>query len=186
MPFHRNKLLFALAALMAPGVSFGQTSTVPPAGLRENRPSVHALVGARVVVAPGKVLEKTNVVVRNGVIVAVDEAPPPADARVWDVTGKTLYAGFIDAYSEMPFDESVRAPAGGAPYWNRHVTPQFDLAVHYAPNVAANKTLRSQGLVARLVAPVGGVMKGTSALVATGDGGGGLARRVDGSPRTCR
>src|SRR5687768_3690576 len=78
-------------------------STVPPEGLRDNTPAVHALVNAKIVVAPGKAIEKGTVVIRDGAIVAVGpagEVEAPADARVWDLAGKTVYPGLIDAYSE--------------------------------------------------------------------------------------
>lgn len=168
-PILRLRSFGFLAALLASGAAFGQTSTAPPAGLRENKPAVHALVGARVVVSPGNVLEKGTVVIRNGVIVSVGGDPAPADARVWDLTGKTLYAGFIDAYSEVAIDDAIRVSKGGAPYWNRQVTPHFDLAAHYVPNIDLNKKLRGQGIAVRLAAPAGGIVKGTSVVVTTGE-----------------
>jgi len=69
---------------------------------------VHALKGARVVIAPGRVLDQATIVMRDGRIAAVGEAsqvPIPSDARVWDAAGLTVYAGFIDAYVERAFDE---------------------------------------------------------------------------------
>src|SRR5438046_983661 len=82
-------------------------STGPPSGLRYNTPAVHAIVHARIVVAPGNVLENATLVMRDGVITAVgaDVAPPP-DARIWNMSGKTIYAGLIDAYSELAPDAS--------------------------------------------------------------------------------
>jgi imidazolonepropionase-like amidohydrolase len=165
-------------------------------GLHENTPAVHALVNARVVVSPGSVLAKATVVVRDGVIEAVGaDVVPPADARVWDLTGKTIYPGLIDAYTELSDgpvgagdaksgggggggggDELLRpappggAAGGGAPYWNAHVTPQFKAADAYKVDPEANKRLRGQGIVARLVAPAKQIVKGTSAAVSTADG----------------
>ena len=70
----------------------------PAAGIRQNTPSVHAFTNAKIVTAPGKVIEKGTLVIRNGVIVAVGaNAAVPADARVWDVSGMTIYPGFIRA-----------------------------------------------------------------------------------------
>src|SRR4051794_32693110 len=79
--------VLAAIALAAAGLAVrGQpASTVPPDGLREHTPAVHALVGARVVLAPGRTIERGTVIVRDGAIVAVgssgDIVPPP-DARV--------------------------------------------------------------------------------------------------------
>src|SRR5689334_6387093 len=60
---------------------------------------VHALVGARVVVAPGRVLPRATIVVRDGVIEAVGaDLQPPGDARIWDAGGRTVYAGFLEPW----------------------------------------------------------------------------------------
>lgn len=161
-------------------------------GLHENTPAVHALTNARIVVSPGNVIAKGAVVLRDGVVAAVgaDVVPPP-DARVWDLTGRTIYPGLIDAYSE-PADGAPPPPAtpaggtnavgeellrpaptpaaGGAAYWNPRVTPQFNAAEAYMIDTEANKKLRGQGVVARLVAPGRQIVKGTSAAVSTADG----------------
>src|SRR4051794_27813990 len=119
-------LLAALAAggLSRRGESAPPPTTNPPNGLRVNTPQVHALVNARLQVSPEKALERGTIVMREGRIVAVGaEVAIPADAKVWDLAGKTIYAGFIDAYSEQPID--VHARQGGAPHWNDRVRPQL-------------------------------------------------------------
>jgi N-acetylglucosamine-6-phosphate deacetylase len=175
------------------------TRSAQPEGLQESPPSVHAFVNARVVVSPGKRIEKGTVVVRDGVIEAVgDDVKPPADARVWDLAGKTVYPGLIDAYGELAEPAAPPTPAageggggapggnpagggellrpsgpavaGGAPYWNARVTPQIRAAEAYRADAETNKKLRSQGVVARLVAPNRQIVKGTSAAVSTNDG----------------
>ncbi|HRX80559.1 MAG TPA: amidohydrolase family protein, partial [Pirellulaceae bacterium] len=142
-------------------------TTIPVEGLRHNTPRVHALTGARIVIAPGRVVEQGTVVIRDGVIEAAGDVKPPADARIWDLNGKTIYAGFIDAYGEASI--SSDAAKAGTPYWNSLITPQLAIANHYKASSDANKKLRAQGVTARLVAPSSGIIKGTSSLVLTGD-----------------
>lgn len=184
----RAVLLLSGLLLAAAGASAGAQapSTVPPDGLRENIPAVHALVNARLVTSPGRTIEKGNIIVRDGIIAAVgasEDVPPPPDARIWDLAGRTIYAGLIDAYGQADAaprptgspdgasgSELLRAATtGGAAYWNGRVAPQTRIDRHYSPDVEANKKLRGQGVVARLVAPSRQVIKGTSAAVATGD-----------------
>ena len=142
-------------------------STRPVDGLRDNTPALWALTNARIVAEPGKVIDKGTIVLRDGVIVAVGaDLPPPADARVLDLAGKTVYPGLIDAFSEVPVTPEQRLSS--APHWNSQVTPQFDLSEHYRFDDDLNKKLRSQGIAARLVAPAGGIIKGRSAVVTTG------------------
>jgi len=197
--------LLALGFALSGAPSAAQPpSTVQPDGLRQNTPAVHALVNARLVLSPGRTIEKGTVVVRDGVIVAVGEAGdtvPPADARVWDLSGRTVYAGLIDAYSELsdapaqPRGDRAASPSGrrggaapsaellrptstltsitgGATYWTPRVAPQFRADRQYRTDPEANKKLRAQGVVARLVAPPRQIIKGTSVAVGTGDGDG--------------
>lgn len=156
-------LVAVIAALL---VAAELPSTRPADGLRTSNLAVYALVDAKIVVSPGRVIEKGTVVVRNGVIEAVGaEVEPPADARVVNCTGKTIYAGLIDAFAEV----DVPAPTGGARHWNANIIPQVDVAAVYQSDAKTNATLRGQGITARLVAPAAGILKGTSAVVTTAD-----------------
>ncbi|QOV88647.1 amidohydrolase family protein [Humisphaera borealis] len=169
-------LCAAFLALIARGDRAERSAS--PEGLQENPPSVHAFVNARLVLSAGRVVEKGTVVFRDGVIEAVgDDIKPPADARIWDLTGKTVYPGLIDAYSELsdtppdadtPPGEMLR-PVGGAGYWNPFVTPQFRASDAYKSDPETNKKLRSQGVVARLVVPSRQIVKGSSVAVTTDD-----------------
>src|SRR3989440_10507513 len=86
-----------------------QITTVPKQGIRENDPRVHALTNARIVAAPGKTIEKGTILIRDGLIVeAGPDVKVPAEARVWDLAGKTIYPGFIDAYSHLNLPETLK------------------------------------------------------------------------------
>src|ERR1051325_8127549 len=104
----RLSRLFWVAAALSLAVSgSAQVTTVPRQGIRENDPRVHALTNARIVVAPGKIIEKGTVLVRDGLIVEVGpDVKVPAEARTWDLTGKTIYPGFIDGYSRLDLPET--------------------------------------------------------------------------------
>ncbi|HUU46100.1 MAG TPA: amidohydrolase family protein [Acidobacteriota bacterium] len=166
-------------------VAAATETTVPFPGIREHTPAVHALTNARIVTAPGTVIANGTVIVRDGVIQAVGaNVAIPADARVWDMTGRTIYPGLIDAFSELPEEKAsggrengrrdggssgTPSSGGGANYWNPHVVPQTRADRLYAPSAKTNEAYRSQGITTRLVAPAGGIIKGTSAVVGTGD-----------------
>jgi hypothetical protein len=80
--------------ILAAGLSAQQANrTEPVSALRDNGTGYHALVGARVVTAPGQVIEGATIVIRNGLIQSVGRnQDPPAGARVWDLTGHTVYS----------------------------------------------------------------------------------------------
>src|SRR6266446_8115884 len=85
--------------LLGLGALRSSAADMLPPGFRPFPLGVHALVGAKIVIKPGEVLEGGTVVIRDGFIKAVGkEVSPPADARVWDMKGTTIYAGFIDPY----------------------------------------------------------------------------------------
>lgn len=149
----------------------GAVGTRPTEGLREHTPQVYALVNARIVPAAGRLIEQGCVIVRDGVIEAVGEVPVPPEARVRDLSGKTIYPGLIDAFTEEAVDAATVTNAGAAD-WNDQVTPQLDVATLSRGDVTRNhKKLRSQGIAARLLAPSGRILKGSSAVVLTNDEG---------------
>jgi len=167
----RRRFLGALAA------SFSLVVLPQPA--RAVTPRVHAIVGARVVTAPGRVIENGTVVMRDGVIVAVGSGiPVPADARVWEGDSLTVYPGMIDAYvlpAEAPGQATQGTPPGrpGAP-----AAPSRG-AAHAVSSVRAEtrisemaplskdqvEGLRAAGFAAVQVAPRTGIVRGQSAVV---------------------
>ena len=92
----RAALHFLAVVSLSPVVMAGDF--LPP-GHRPLPLGIHALVGGRIVIKPGQVIDGGTVVIRDGLIEAVGKGvQPPADARIWDSTGLTIYAGFIDPY----------------------------------------------------------------------------------------
>lgn len=171
----------------------GQVTSTPVEGLRDATPRVHALVGGRLVTAPGVVIERGVVVLRDGVIVAVGaeaEVKIPADARVWSAEGKTLYAGFIESLSEVHLPGAWKATSnsagdgeggggrGGravaasaetlpaaARSWNSRVTPEREVAKVLVADDKGAAALRELGFASAVVVPGRGVFRGESALV---------------------
>ncbi|MBL9174624.1 MAG: amidohydrolase family protein, partial [Verrucomicrobiales bacterium] len=85
--------------LLLAGLTTVAAQTLPPPGFRPVPPGTHALVGARVFTQPDTSFSNATVVIRDGRIAAIGpEVTPPADARVWDLSGRTVYAGWIDPY----------------------------------------------------------------------------------------
>src|SRR5258705_2364788 len=78
-------------------------------------PRVHAIVNARIVVAPGQVIPRDNIVMRDGLIVAVGAgvAGPP-HARVWEGDSLTVYPRLLDAFV-LPTEAAGGAGASTAP-----------------------------------------------------------------------
>ncbi len=148
------------------------TRTEPVEGIRDNGTGYHALVKARVVTAPGQALDNATIVIRNGLIQSVQAGgAPPAGARVWDLTGHTVYAGFIDAHADLGRDSVPRGGDVGPTHWNPQVRAWFSTTANLQDDANRRKGLRSQGFGAALVVPKRGIFRGSAAVVSLGDAG---------------
>ncbi|MBS0663336.1 MAG: amidohydrolase family protein [Verrucomicrobia bacterium] len=171
------------------GVAATRTTTTPVVGLRDASPRVHALVGGRIVMAPGKVIERGTLVLRDGVVAAVGpDVAVPADARVWDVTGCTLYPGFIESHSSLLLPEALRPPGAtaraegaerprpaapampvvGARAANPRIMPEKDVLNQLTPDPKGVEKFRALGFTVANIAPERGIFRGSSALVSLG------------------
>lgn len=158
---------FALAALVAAG------------NAQAERPRIYAITGARIVTAPGKVIENGTVVLRDGLIEAVGpKVSAPADAEVIAAEKNwTVYPAFIDAASSVGLDtEAAAAPAGagrGAPEPRRTGSRHELKSVHPEDEVIDRVDFthssfarhREMGFAVAQVLPDKGVFRGESALL---------------------
>ncbi len=161
----RSAFLFLIFALSNVSLLPSQTfQTRPIIGLRDTQISAFALTGANLVVQPGETIHNATVLVEQQQIVGVGEGIEiPHRFEKIDCQGKYIYAGFIDAWSE----QAVQWPDSSSGYWNQNIVPHR--AVSDSVSVANDEQkLRSQGFAARVVAPQGGIIKGTSTLYLLG------------------
>jgi imidazolonepropionase-like amidohydrolase len=185
----RQSALAALAA--AAGLVLLGASTEVRSGDR----LASALTGARVIVGPGKVFDPGVVVVRGGVIEAVGAEGSvriPADARVYDLKGKTVHAAFIDPYASAdrlagkrpPQPRDDEEPAGGPGGGGAAARPASGPAAHPITTVHAEERVldtltipdrvteayRRTGIAVAAVAPQNGILRGKGAIVSLADG----------------
>ena len=132
-------------------------------------PDVWALENARLVIAPGKIVDRGTLVIADGKILAAGASVKvPAGAREISLAGKTLYPGFIDSYMPRGWPEGKLPPQGSSPIPRVHPERDFSLQ---AFDAALAKAHRRAGFTTALVVPTAGVIRGQSALVNLGDGG---------------
>jgi imidazolonepropionase-like amidohydrolase len=140
--------------------------------MRDNGTGYHALVGARVVTAPGRAMDNATIVIRNGLIQSVDRnGTPPAGARVWDLSGHTVYPGFIDAHADLGMDQVPEGGDVGPTHWNPQVRAWFSTTDNLQDDEDRRQSLRSQGFGTALVVPKQGIFRGTASVVNLGDSG---------------
>jgi imidazolonepropionase-like amidohydrolase len=137
-------------------------------------PRVHALTGARIVQAPGRVIEHGTVVIRDGVIEAVGASVPvPADARIWAMDSLTVYPGLIDL--DFPVSPPEETPDGKEKPESLEsdlsvVHPERSIADALALSEQDRAARRSQGFTTVRALPDRGVFRGEAALLNLGDG----------------
>lgn len=146
----------------------------------------YAITNARIVPVSGPVIDRGAVVIRDGLIVAVGaNASVPADARVIDGSGLTVYPGLIDTNTSlgMPEPSPTPSPAGGQgggflaallrPPTSS--TSNSTQAAGLQPEILAEDLIkpggdsieaeRSAGITTALTAPRSGIWMGQSALI---------------------
>ncbi len=109
MPRVRLRFLVTLLAVsLLPALAI-RLATAQHSGI-----DTYAITNARIVPGSGATIDKGTVVFRNGLIVAVGaNANVPADARVIDGAGLTVYPGLIDSYTNLALPEASPSPAVG-------------------------------------------------------------------------
>jgi imidazolonepropionase-like amidohydrolase len=137
---------------------------------------VWALTNARIQTVTRGVIDKGTLIIRNGLIEAVGPAVTiPADARVFDLAGKTVSPGLIDLTSSLGLP-TAPAPTGGGGGGGggggaqsqggpRGIEAERDAARDLKVPAGEIKAIRDAGITAVLVAPARGLFRGSSALV---------------------
>ena len=196
----RSLVLWPAAFLAAAALCVSLAAPAAPSDVRSGDRLAYALTGARVIAAPGRVFDPGVVVVRGGVIEAAGaegKVAIPADARVFDLKGKTVYAAFIDPYVSVdrlagrrprqPLDEEE--PAGGGPGGGGGQGAAASRApsgpgAHPLSTVRAEEravetltvpdrvaeSYRRTGFAVVVAAPQAGILRGQGAVVSLADG----------------
>lgn len=159
---------------------------IAPANAQRSAIDVYAITNARIVPVSGPVIESGTIVIRNGLISQVGAAvKAPADARVVDGTGLTVYPGLMDSYTSLGMPQPSPSPGRGTGAGSAAASQQAPAQAISAPNStqppglqpellaidllqpggAQIEAARSAGITAALTAPREGILIGQSALI---------------------
>ena len=167
-------LLFLVLLLSLATVSlYGQVDGLTPV----TRP--YAFRNAHIVAAPGKVIDRGTVVIKDGLILAAGkEVSIPYDARVYDADSMYVYAGFIDGLSHAGLKKEKReeenqqrrgrpegVDPGNPPAAVAGIQPQRRVSELLDPKDGDLKALRQLGFTAAHVVPEEGMLPGYGALI---------------------
>ena len=188
------RITLVLSVLLA-GLIAAEAEIVPP-GNRPIPPGHHALTHATVVTKPSVTIDDATVVIHNGRIVSVSsKGAVPETARVWNMNGMTIYAGFIDPYvtDTKPLSTTMtqsitgmKATAAGKPGFFgttgneldpgltgpgsglSTMKPDFHVADNFSPKPSTYDSHRKQGFTVIALTPASGIIRGQSALISLG------------------
>lgn len=174
------RLFVAILALISASLLAGSLTIA-----QRNAVDTYAITNARVVLVSGPTLERGTVVIRDGLIEAVGaNLTPPADARIIDGTGLTVYPGLIDAYTNLGIPEPPPAPSPspGTGFQQSSARPPVAAGATNStrppglqPETLAEdllrgsgdqyESVRNTGITTVLSTPRGGIWIGQSALI---------------------
>ncbi len=162
----RLHLFLVFTLLILHGAVFSQTAR--QFGLRQNTPQVFAFTNADIVTEPGRIQSNATLVIRDGIIEAIGRRVDiPADATVIDMTGKTIYPGFIDMFANYGLPQ----PEGEEHiHWNAQIRSHYSSAKNFRPDADKSSNLRSQGFVAVHTLPEHGLLSGYGSVTSLGEG----------------
>ena len=167
-----SALFFALGLMVTLASSYEAVAqTEPVNGMKVNTPSVVAFTNATIYVSPDEVVENGTLVIRNGKVEAAGaNVAVPADARVMDMSGKTIYPGLIDPFTNVGMAKQEEETESGARSWNPHLRAQMSASEIYHTEDEGIEGLRKQGFTTVLTAPDMGIFRGQAAVTALKDG----------------
>ncbi len=134
-----------------------------------------AIQDARIVQAPGRVIERGTVVMHNGLISAVGaDAAIPYDAEIIRGDSLTVYAGFIDGLSHAALrkDQASERPGGvntaDPPQDYAGIQPDRRARDFLNPAHESIAALRRVGFTAAHVVPEGRMLPGSGSIILLG------------------
>lgn len=192
----RIKILIFI--LFLPALLSAQQDYAPVTGISDKRPETYGFRNARIVVDYQTTLENTDFMISEGRIVSVGKNLSfPKGTAVIDLTGKTVYPSFVDAYAAN-YGIRTQATAGEtnqlaqlmaiqqltgrqtaqlpepeqrvAGYWNEGIKASYNVSDEFIPDSRTAGEYRQAGFGAVVTFKADGLARGTSALVTTAEG----------------
>ncbi len=128
-----------------------------------------ALTNAQIVTVSGATIPKGTIIIRDGLIEAVGEnAKIPADARVIDASGLTVYPGLFDANTalgQQPRNPQQQQPTPSNSNFPDGVRPEESVVSQLKAGDAQFENNRNAGFTTALTVSRDGVFNGQSAII---------------------
>jgi imidazolonepropionase-like amidohydrolase len=166
----------------------GQTMAqfkLPQADLSDQRPTEFFISNATIVQTPNQIIRNAHMHVKDGKVIAVgSQIQIPKNIQAIDLQGAWIYPSFIDMFTSYGQPMQAQKSPGQyiesapqyeskkpGPYiWNNAIKPEYDGVTVFSQNPKEAEEWRKNGFGWVISLPKDGVMRGTGALVALGEG----------------
>lgn len=158
------KKLFALAILLATGLSLLSQETVLPAKAQKG---VFYIKNATIHTGTGQVIENGIIKIRDGKIEEVGSKVtiPAGETNVVDANGKHVYPGLVLPTSNLGLIEVSAVRATSDVREIGEMNPNVRSIVAYNTDSEVINTLRSNGILSANIIPQGSLLAGSSSVV---------------------
>ena len=155
----------------------------PVNGVTSKHKSLHAFINATIHIDATSSIKRGVMLVKDNIILSVGENETiPVNAIIHNLEGAHVYPSFIDPYtsygqvSVAPYKwnpkPQIKSNNAGAFSWNEALKPEFNAADNFIPAKDDAKKFRESGFGTVLTYKRDGIVRGSSAVVSLGDGGG--------------
>lgn len=166
------KQLFLWCMLLA--FHFVQSQeTFPVNGVVDERPGLYALTNATIFVDYQTQIENATLVIRDGEVVSVGtNVNIPKGAITMDFSGKYIYPGLVEPYSNYGLPAPEKKSSNGKPQyessrkeaygWNDAIRATYNASSEFKPDTKGAESMRKLGIGAINSFKADGLMRGTS------------------------
>jgi imidazolonepropionase-like amidohydrolase len=173
-----KRIFTCLLTLSVSLVSMAQ-ETFPVNGTSNKNHTVYVFANAKIIVDADETIDNGTMIIQDGMIKTIGtKIAIPAGAVVYDLKGKYIYPGLIDAYTNYGMPEPKRIPGPypqmesnikGAYGWNQAVKPETEAVKMFVKDPKAADEYRRIGFCTVLTFQKDGIVRGSGAVVALGD-----------------
>ncbi|TVZ55046.1 imidazolonepropionase-like amidohydrolase [Lutibacter sp. Hel_I_33_5] len=167
-------LLFFLSFSLVQGQDYFPTDS----GVKTSKNTLVAFKNATIYVSPKQVIKNGTLLIKDGKVVnAGTSVNIPKGTKTIDLSGKTIYPSFVDAYATFGIAKPKRPSGGGfggrqydatrkGYYWNDHIRPETDAANEFKFDAKKVKDFLKAGFGVVNTHLEDGIIRGNGMLVA--------------------
>ena len=174
-----KKIILQLFAVCISSIAIAQ-ETFPVNGTSNKNHTIYAFINAKIIVDADETIENGTLIIKDGLIFLVGtKINIPQGSVIYDLKGKSIYPGLIDAYSSYGMPEIKKSYGGSFPQmesntkgaygWNQAIKPEVDAVKLFTKDIKSAEEYRRLGFGTVLTFQKDGIIRGSGAVVTLAD-----------------